>query len=265
MELVHSMLALVPLVVADTSLDGPNIVLGFGALIVGLLGIAYLALALITTPQPQTEPAEPSAYPEIDRFVVPLVLPVGVALTIALVILMTSQILLAVPEAAATPIALGIALFVLVGCSIVATTPKLSKGVIYTLVGVPVVVLLIGGSTAGLYRIGQAQQAAVEEAQKEASQPLTALAEITTDDKFSRTTFISPAGQSVTLTQTNKGSAIHNWHVLDQKDNSGKDITTALTNPGQTNTVTFTISTPGTYKFQCDVHPTEMFGTLKIE
>jgi len=265
MELIHSMLALVPLVVADTSLDGPNLVLGFGTLVVGLLGIAYLALALITTPQPQTEVTEPSAYPGIDRFVVPLMLPVGVALTIALTILMTSQILLAVPEAVATPIALGIALFVLLACSLVATTPQLPKGVIYTLVGIPIVVLLVGGSTAGLYRIGQAQQEAVAEAQKEASQPLTALAEITTDNKFSKTTFISPAGQAVTLTQTNKGSAIHNWHVLDQKDENGKDITTALTNPGSTSTVTFTIQAPGTYKFQCDVHPTEMFGTLKVE
>ena len=31
---------------------------------------------------------------------------------------------------------------------------------------------------------------------------------------------------------------------------------------GGTGTVTFTITTPGTYHFRCDFHPTQMFGTF---
>jgi plastocyanin len=246
-------------------LDGANAVIGIVTLVAGLLGVAYLALALVMTPQPQTEPAAPSDYPDVDRFVMPLVIPVGVALTIAAIIFLTSQILLVVNEALATPIALGIALFVLIACSVVATSPKISKRAIYSLISVPLAVLVVAGGTSGIIRANRAQQEAAALAEQEASQPLTSLAEITTDDKFSKTTFISPAGQAVTLTQTNKGAAIHNWHVLDTKDSSGKDITTALTNPGSTSSVTFTVSTAGTYKFQCDVHPTEMFGTIKIE
>jgi plastocyanin len=265
MELTRGLLTLVPLVVADTSLDPANLLIGLLTLGVGLLGLAYLVMALVTTPQPRTEPVEQSAYPDVDRFLVPLALPVGVALTIAIIILLTSQILLVVPEAAATPIALGIALFVLVACSIVATAPKISKGAIYTLVGVPLLVLIIAGSISGMVRMSQAKEEAAAAAAQQANTPLTALNETTTDDKFSKTAFISPAGQAVTLTQTNKGAAIHNWHILDTKDASGQDIATALTNPGSTSTVTFTIASAGTYKFQCDVHPTEMFGTIKIQ
>ena len=29
--------------------------------------------------------------------------------------------------------------------------------------------------------------------------------------------------------------------------------------------VTFTINQPGSYRFQCDVHPDEMFGTLTVQ
>jgi plastocyanin len=271
MELLHGSLGLAPQLLADIlpdwleRLDGANAVIGFVTLIAGLLGLAYFILAMIATPQPRTEPAESSAYPGIDKFVVPLLLPVGVVITVALIILFTSQILLAVPEAIATPIALAIALFILVACGIVATAGQVRRGAIYTLIGVPLVVLIIAGSVAGIYRVQQAQQEAAIEAQREANAPLTSLSMVTTDDAFSKTHMISPAGQQITITLSNKGASIHNWHVLDVKDDSGKDIATALTNPGSTSTDSFTISTPGTYKFQCDVHPTQMFGTLVIQ
>lgn len=247
------------------NLDGANLVIGALTLIVGLLGVAYLVMVFLATPQPQTEPAEPVAYPAVDRFVVPLLLPIGVALAIAAIILLMSQILLVVPESIATPIALLVAILILLICSLIANAPRISRGLIYTLIGVPLLVLIVAGSAAGIERVNQSQQAAAAEAAREANAPATSLAEITTDDKYSKTLFNVPAGQAITLTQTNNGSAIHNWHVLDVKDDSGATITTQLTQPGTKSTVTFTISTPGTYHFQCDVHPTEMTGTLTVQ
>lgn len=94
--------------------------------------------------------------------------------------------------------------------------------------------------------------------------PSTSLSETTTDDKFSQTIFTVPAGQRVTITLQNKGQAIHNWHALGVNDASNKPVMTALTNPGQTSTFTFSIAQAGQYKFQCDVHPTEMIGTLFV-
>jgi plastocyanin len=267
MDMVSSLFGFLPAELASATpawlerLDGANLVIGAVTLIVGLLGMAYLALALMTTPQPQTaESLEPSPYPGVDRLVVPLFLPVGVALAIAAIIFLTSQILLAVPESLATLIALCIALFILVVCAIVATAPKISRGLVYTIVGIPVLALIVAGSAAGMYRQGEAEKAA----EARANAPQTALNEVTTDNKFSQTSYNIPAGQAITLTQNNKGQAIHNWHVLNVKDSDGKDITTPLTQPGQTSTATFTLATAGSYKFQCDVHPTEMTGTLTV-
>jgi mono/diheme cytochrome c family protein/plastocyanin len=96
--------------------------------------------------------------------------------------------------------------------------------------------------------------------------------ETTTDNKFSTTDIVVPAGQPVTVNVTNSGQAMHNWDVLDStgtttlKDASGKGIVTnpQLLTPGANAAVTFTISTPGTYNFRCDVHPTEMVGHLFV-
>ena len=64
----------------------------------------------------------------------------------------------------------------------------------------------------------------------------------------------------------NQGNAIHNWHVTDVKDDAGKDITTGAngTLGGRSSTLTFTVSKTGSYKYQCDFHPTEMLGTLFV-
>src|SRR5438105_3033067 len=96
------------------NLDAGNLIIGVITLVAGLLGLAYIMMTMIAAPLPQTEPAENVAYPSSDRLIVPLLLPVGVALLIAFIILLMSQILLVVPEAIATPIALGVALLVLI-------------------------------------------------------------------------------------------------------------------------------------------------------
>jgi plastocyanin/mono/diheme cytochrome c family protein len=96
--------------------------------------------------------------------------------------------------------------------------------------------------------------------------PSTRLNQTMTDNKFSATDFTVPAGQAVTIAVSNQGNAIHNWHVTDVKDPSGKDITTGDTGVlgGQSANLTFTVSQAGTYHFQCDFHPTEMLGTLFV-
>ncbi len=99
-----------------------------------------------------------------------------------------------------------------------------------------------------------------------AGTPSTTLTEDATDNAFSATSFTVPAGQPVTLTFNNKGSATHNWHVTDAKGANDQDVTTGATgtNGGQSTTITFTINTAGTYHFQCDFHPTQMLGVLFV-
>ena len=92
-----------------------------------------------------------------------------------------------------------------------------------------------------------------------------AIEEVTTDNKFSQPSLTVKAGQPVTMTLKNNGQAIHNWHLLNVSDAEGKAIATALTNPGTSTSVSFTLNKPGTYRFQCDVHPDEMTGTLSVQ
>ena len=90
-----------------------------------------------------------------------------------------------------------------------------------------------------------------------------------TDNKFDLTTMAIPAGVPVTVTLNNKGQAIHNWELIDSSgkvvnDASGKPISMPLTSPGTSNSITFTLSTPGQYTFRCQVHPTEMIGDFFV-
>lgn len=88
---------------------------------------------------------------------------------------------------------------------------------------------------------------------------------VATDNKFDKTAMTVKANEETTVTFQNKGSALHNWHVLNVKDKSGKDVTTQLIGGGKTETVTFTITQAGTYDYQCDVHPVEMKGKLTVQ
>lgn len=90
------------------------------------------------------------------------------------------------------------------------------------------------------------------------------LTEVATDNKFSETSLTAKANTPITLTLRNEGQTVHNWHLLDVKDADGKTIATRLLEPGQSESIAFTITQPGTYHFQCDAHPQEMQGTLTI-
>src|SRR5712692_9538446 len=89
MDLLHSFASLMRPELASTlsawweQLDGASVVIGMVTLVFGLLGLAYLAAALVLTPQPRGLSEPPEAYPSVDRFLVPLALPVVVASLLA--------------------------------------------------------------------------------------------------------------------------------------------------------------------------------------
>jgi copper-containing nitrite reductase len=96
----------------------------------------------------------------------------------------------------------------------------------------------------------------------------TATAKVTVmaeNNKFDQNTITVQAGQPVTLTLMNHDQALHNLHVIGLKGSDGKDVQTPLVEQGKIGSVTFTPAKPGTYKFQCDVHPADMTGTLIVK
>jgi plastocyanin len=84
---------------------------------------------------------------------------------------------------------------------------------------------------------------------------------------FDKSTISVPIGAIVTVNFNNKDSGIpHNFAVYNDSSASqtifkGQNITGPATT-----TYTFTApSTPGTYFFRCDVHPTQMTGSFIVQ
>lgn len=193
-----------------------------------------------------------------QAFVVPIGVPAIAALVIFGIILAISQILLAVGGTLATMVALIIAIIVLAICSYLASARRLQRGVVTTSIAVPVIALAIAGIGARVYRVNNHETKGTAAA---AISP-----QITTDNKFSVTSYTVPANTPIDIPVMNQGQAIHNMDILGVKDAvTGADIKTpSLVQAGTTQDLKFTIAQPGTYKFQCDVHPTEMIGQITV-
>ena len=82
------------------------------------------------------------------------------------------------------------------------------------------------------------------------------------NEGFSVSALEAPAGE-ITVTFVNKDTSSgepHNWHVSTPE---GDFLTPIVLGPS-TDSVTFTIGTPGEYQFMCDTHLTAMQGTLVV-
>ena len=85
---------------------------------------------------------------------------------------------------------------------------------------------------------------------------------------FEQTCYAASAKQAFTITFDNKDTSItHNFAVYDTQGGKyifGAEPTQLVTGPG-TATYKVTPQAPGTYYFQCDVHPTTMNGTFVVK
>lgn len=88
-------------------------------------------------------------------------------------------------------------------------------------------------------------------------------------DGTNNPTLAVPASAEITVQLVNNGSAIHNMRFggIDMKyftgDDAGSDP--EFIGPGGKGVLVFTApGTPGAYIYQCDIHPTDMFGEIKV-
>lgn len=93
-------------------------------------------------------------------------------------------------------------------------------------------------------------------------QSVTITAHSTAYDKTSVTV---PAGPvAITFDNEDKG-VMHNLHLYTGNNNTGKDDGSTTLKPGpNTQTLNVTLQA-GTYYFECDAHPDQMHGTLKVQ
>jgi plastocyanin len=116
----------------------------------------------------------------------------------------------------------------------------------------------------GVIRVGN-PPAAQADAHADAHAAATKLDVTLTDNKITPDRLSMKAGETTAINVTNKGSALHNLRIIGLQGASGKDAQTALLQSGQSETIVVTAPKPGAYKYVCDVHPTEMTGTLTVQ
>lgn len=86
-----------------------------------------------------------------------------------------------------------------------------------------------------------------------------------TDNVFTPSEITIPVNTEVEITVENKGTAVHNMHVL-SKDQEGKDFTSdTIVNPGASSAFEVKFTKTGKYDFQCDFHLPAMAGVITVE
>ncbi|MFN8620239.1 MAG: cytochrome c oxidase subunit II [Chloroflexota bacterium] len=102
-----------------------------------------------------------------------------------------------------------------------------------------------------------------------------AVVEVTTPAEnplgFSESTITAKAGTTLQVDYTNESGVPHNMAFYESKDASGpviavtEDPSKAKPGPGAKQSVTFEVpDKPGTYFFDCQIHPQQMFGTFEV-
>jgi plastocyanin len=232
------------------------------------------------------KPAEQAEHAR-ERVVLPIAIPLGVLAFALLMIYGLSRIYLQIRGDNATALAAGIAIFVLLVSFYLANNPRASGAQIGGILGIAVIALVAGtiwalaskdNGTAAAVTQPTASAAPGASGAPGGSQEIDLADIVIKYNGQDNPTIPVTAGQPVTFQLKNTGAAVHNIDVGGTSAQSPTDAyfcspgdgkSTACSTPnrlvaGGTGTLTFTITTPGTYHFRCDFHPTQMFGTFVV-
>lgn len=200
------------------------------------------------------------------RVRVPLVfaIPIAAVAVIGLGALGFSQILLRLAPEAATTVALVMAANILIACAIVASKPRLDSVAVAELMVVVTYPILIGIVLAQIGFGGGAAHGGEEAANQKtgggATDTLTAAGVAFGTDQLAL-----PAGEATTLEFENEDSVPHNVAIY-ETEKAAEDLFVGRTIEGGAS-VSYEIPAleAGEYFFRCDLHPTSMTGTVKVE
>lgn len=213
-----------------------------------------------------------------DRLLLPIVIPLASVVALAFVILAFSRILLAVPQEAATPIALAMALNVLTGAALFASLPRLRSWVLKGVLVVGALILAVGAVTSmavsgELEDLFKKEEKAAAEGrpgpspmgggsgggQQPGAEPgITAKGIV-----FNVSELKLPAGEETTLAFDNQDAGVpHNVSIYSEQGGEPLFLGEITTGPAK---VAYRVSAleAGSYYFQCDVHP-NMNGTVTV-
>jgi len=196
-----------------------------------------------------------------DRLVLPILLPVGILVAIAVILFAFSRILLSLHADAATATALIVAFAIMVVAGIAASRTHVAASTLASMVGVIAGVAMLAGGIA-LLAFG-----AGEEEAPDGEGPGVVIALFAKDIAFDQTSLTVPAGEPFAIDFDNRDARIqHNVQIFDNPDFTGPPLFPGdplITGP---DSVTYDVDPlePGTYYFNCVVHPAQMQGTIEV-
>jgi plastocyanin len=189
----------------------------------------------------------------------PIGLPVLGLATIASVMFFLSRILLAVSETASWVIALLVGVVILGIASVVAVRPSISGRAMAAVLAIGTLFMVGGGVFAAA--VGERHIEVHSEEHAGEAARIQLAAENTT---FEQDTITLAANTDVEIEFDNNDRQVqHNITILGQ-DPTRPIFRGQLVTGVATVTYTFHAPAAGEYKFQCDIHPTQMKGTVKV-
>ena len=194
-----------------------------------------------------------------NRLVLPIVIPIGILVLIALVLFGFSRILLSVTPDAATGTALIVAATILIASAVAASRTRVREATIGGLLGTVAGVAMLAGGVA-IVAIGPP-----EEPVKPFTTTLVAPDKASIDG-FAQTTLAFPAARPVNLTFENQEPGQqHDMVITAGSDEKAPVVFTGPLVQGPGSQV-YAIKPlqPGSYFYFCQVHPTTMTGTLTV-
>ena len=197
-----------------------------------------------------------------QRVFLPIVMPLGVAVTFIGFAFALSRVLLAVPEFASTAIALGVAAYILLIAALVSRKERITSRALAVGVTLGLVAIAVSGVLAGIAgpRVHEEEALAGEgdQATEGGAPPGTFVA---VDIEWDAAPATLPAGETE-ITLTNEGAAVHN--VTFEGVNGDEPVVEAQGGATETGTVTLD---PGVYTYYCSVpgHRQGMQGELAVE
>jgi len=192
-----------------------------------------------------------------DRLVLPIALPVGILVIIVAALWGFSRILLAISHDAATATALLVALAIVVAAAVVAGRQYVRLSSLAGMVGAVTGVAMLAGGVA-IASLGAGGGGG------EGGGPAEAIRVVAINLAFQQTVLTVPAGEPFQIVLDNQDPGVqHNIQVFPGEDFSATPIFSGelITGPSK---ITYEVPAldPGTYAFNCLVHPT-MTGTIE--
>jgi plastocyanin len=196
-----------------------------------------------------------------ERLLLPVGIPLSATLLIGAVVLIFSRVLLAVPAEIAVAVALMAAVNILGAGAIVTWRPRMRSMDYLLLSGVAIVPIIAGiFVAAGAFEVkeGEEPRPVVQEL-RIAAQNLA----------FDLKELALKSGAPTVITFANNEALAHNLAIYNNQQDAatqqnaifdGKTFTGPATERYRLKALT-----PGSFFFQCDVHPAQMAGTVKVE